>query len=557
VVSANGTLFTTMGILGVGSSGGDGAPPQLVSSSNAAHTDWHADAWSFTDSSAPGAFSCCAFINFGKDNAGAPGFPTYVYAYGKAGSSTTDMILIRVPVASIHTKTAYQFFTGTDASGNPQWGALANAVVVFSDKHLNGNSIIGNYDAGLDRYLLVSSHDGGTTLEQSLFDAPNMWGPWTTVEYTSQWCKGHFGTGEDEGVRFTSKWMSNGGQTLFAGYSSGTIPSGSDQLNLVTANLHLNTPPPASTLGVSQLSGLGPDSGDNNTMSGTQITTGSLALPVSSLSVYLATAIDSAPNNQIEVAIYTDSAGKPGTKVVASGSTAAVEGWNTIALTTTLAANTKYWLLYNTNASIKDLNEIDNGALTGFTSYFAAQTFGTWPTTAPTGSTWGGAAAMYVTYSAGTSGTVGVNSPAGLAPDSGDNNTISGMQVTTGGQATHASSLSVFVGSPIDAAPHDQFQVAIYTDASGHPGAPVTTSASQGLVAGWNTVALSANLAANTKYWLLYNTNATSANLNEIDNNLKTGFTSFFGAQTFGTWPSSIAGGTVWGGAAAMVLNFP
>ena len=76
-----------------------------------------------------------------------------------------------------------------------------------------------------------------------------------------------------------------------------------------------------------------------------------------------ATAIDVAPHNLLQVAIYTDNAGKPGTKVVASDSQTAVEGWNTVALTTTLAANTKYWLLYNTNASSHELNELDNTAL--------------------------------------------------------------------------------------------------------------------------------------------------------------------------------------------------
>jgi hypothetical protein len=390
-----------------------------------------------------------------------------------------------------------------------------------------------------------------------MFDAPNMWGPWTTVQFTDHWCSGHFGTGEDEGIRFTSKWMLNGGATLWAAYSA-AAPA--DALGLVTATLYQDGPAPRNSAGVSALFGLGPDDGDGGHMSGLQITTPNKAVSVTALSVFLATAIDPV-NNQFQVAIYTDSAGKPSARVASSPSFTAVEGWNNVPLTAALNANTKYWLLYNTNTSATSgLNELSNAAIAGASNFFfTAQTFGTWPATISGGTTFAGRSAMYASYNDATSGTLGNNWTANLARDDGDNNHASGSLITVGSQAIHASSLSVFLDAAIDAAPNDKFQVAIYTDAGGHPGSPVVTSATLSARPGWNTVALSANLTANTKYWLAYNTNATKSGFNELYNAGKTGFSSFFTTQpvAFGTWPTTMPAGTTWAGASAMYINFP
>jgi hypothetical protein len=120
----------------------------------------------------------------------------------------------------------------------------------------------------------------------------------------------------------------------------------------------------------------------------------------SSVSVFIAGPIDSSPNNQFQVAIYTDAGGVPGTRVASSASQAIVaNAWNTVSLTATLQPNATYWIAYNTNGRSGTLNNIriDPGS-TGQMRW-RTQAFGTWPT--PFGTSGGGVAyraSIYITY---------------------------------------------------------------------------------------------------------------------------------------------------------------
>jgi hypothetical protein len=62
------------------------------------------------------------------------------------------------------------------------------------------------YDAGIGRYLMALGydHDGGW----GLFDAPEPWGPWTTVLHR-QW-----DVAGTHGYRLPAKWISADGLTL-------------------------------------------------------------------------------------------------------------------------------------------------------------------------------------------------------------------------------------------------------------------------------------------------------------------------------------------------------
>jgi hypothetical protein len=108
-------------------------------------------------------------------------------------------------------------------------------------------------------------------------------------------------------------------------------------------------------------------------------------------------------------------------------------------------------------------------------------------------------------------------------------------------------SMSVFVASPISASPNNEFQVAIYVDNNGTPGALIAQSASQTLVAdSWNTIPISAPVTANAFYWLAYNTNGLAGNANNL--RLDTGGTTstWINLQPFGAWPATYGpmGGT-------------
>ncbi len=99
----------------------------------------------------------------------------------------------------------------------------------------------------------------------------------------------------------------------------------------------------------------------------------------------------------------------------------------------------------------------------------------------------------------------------GSIPDTGDANYINAWQFrTSASQSGTIISMSVYVFGPVSAAPNNQFQVAMYSDAGNGPGSRIVSSASQTIAPNaWNTVALSGSLLPNTSYWLAYNTNST------------------------------------------------
>ena len=48
-----------------------------------------------------------------------------------------------------------------------------------------------SYNAGLKRYLLCTEHGETHRGKPGIFDAPEPWGPWTTVLYEDAWGEGH------------------------------------------------------------------------------------------------------------------------------------------------------------------------------------------------------------------------------------------------------------------------------------------------------------------------------------------------------------------------------
>ncbi|MFD5085336.1 Ig-like domain-containing protein [Kitasatospora sp. NPDC058406] len=129
---------------------------------------------------------------------------------------------------------------------------------------------------------------------------------------------------------------------------------------------------------------------------------------------------------------------------------------------------------------------------------------------------------------------------AGTATDSADSGYLNASRYVTGSAGGTVTGLSVFVDA-VDAAPNNRYQVAIYRDNGGSPGSLLVSSATGTLAAhGWNSVPLTATLAANTPYWLAYNTNGTNAAVNNL--RYSPGGTSAYGngGQPFGSWPSDV-----------------
>jgi hypothetical protein len=150
----------------------------------AAH--WQLNSWVFSN----GIFGEPTFLNFGKDYHGAR--DNYVYIYGVNRDPSlfwTQVWLARVPKNQILTRGAYEFFTGFDGSSAPTWSIdITDRKPVFEDPNGVGITSV-SYNPGINRYILTSGHgphsDGLRRL--GLFDAPEPWGPWTTIEYYENW----------------------------------------------------------------------------------------------------------------------------------------------------------------------------------------------------------------------------------------------------------------------------------------------------------------------------------------------------------------------------------
>ena len=153
-------------------------------------------------------FGSPAFLNFGRNYAGAR--DGFVYTYSQAGPSAyesdNDVVLARVAKNRIRERAAWEFFERLDASGRPVWTAdVARRGAVFAYP-ANCQRVDVVYDPGIGRYLMALGydHDGGW----GIFDAPEPWGPWTTVLHR-QW-----DVPATHGYRLPAKWISTDGLTL-------------------------------------------------------------------------------------------------------------------------------------------------------------------------------------------------------------------------------------------------------------------------------------------------------------------------------------------------------
>ncbi|WP_159401045.1 Ig-like domain-containing protein [Streptomyces sp. NRRL B-24484] len=167
------------------------------------------------------------------------------------------------------------------------------------------------------------------------------------------------------------------------------------------------------TLGTTAV-GSATDSGDSNYMNTSRFVTGANGGALNSISVHVG-AVGAAPNNQYQVAVYADAAGKPGALVASSASgTLAANAWNTLPLTGTLAANTAYWLAYNSNGSSAAVNNLhySSGGTSGYSTGGAP--FGTWPAAFGASSTMSATFSIYATYTPDGGGTT----PPGSGPGS-------------------------------------------------------------------------------------------------------------------------------------------
>ena len=198
----------------------------------------HFDDADFTDTR---GFLAPTFLQFGKAYAAARDEYVYVYApENKDGvwevQKPGHIGLMRVPRDRISEKGAYRCFTGLGPDGNPEWFSDVNArKPVFADS-VNGvmrTSV--TYVPGLRRYVLMTQQKSRFKRKDGhigIYDAPEPWGPWTTVFFENAWRAGIQKTDKQSKTVFwnlSSKWMSPDGRRFVMVYTG----SGSDEWGTV------------------------------------------------------------------------------------------------------------------------------------------------------------------------------------------------------------------------------------------------------------------------------------------------------------------------------------
>ncbi len=204
ILSVGGVLYAWWG---PGSGNAFSGETRVLRSTDKGNT-WERSEWRFTRDDELYAGTFC---NFAKDYAGAP--DEYVYSYFPRGTQWAmnkpgRVDLARVPKANIMDRGAYEFFAGLDENGDPMWtGDLSKRRPVFEDPNGVRTASV-SYNIPLRRYLLTTEHTEAAAGNLAIFDAPEPWGPWTSVAYYHNW-------GNIRGTisfYFSSKWFSADGK---------------------------------------------------------------------------------------------------------------------------------------------------------------------------------------------------------------------------------------------------------------------------------------------------------------------------------------------------------
>ncbi|MHC4432354.1 MAG: serine hydrolase [Planctomycetota bacterium] len=197
----------------------DGVLYMMVRNTDNSQVAWstdHGKSWRWCEWRFAESFGAPCFLNFGRNYAGARDSFVYIYSQDAetAYEAADDTVMARVAKDRIRNRSAYEFFAGLDGTGHTRWTKdISQRRAVFTNRDRCYRTQV-SYNAGLDRYLLcqvlpMSTHPQGMRFQGGfgIYDAPEPWGPWTTVYYTEDW-----DVGPGETNSFPTKWMSDDGK---------------------------------------------------------------------------------------------------------------------------------------------------------------------------------------------------------------------------------------------------------------------------------------------------------------------------------------------------------
>jgi CubicO group peptidase (beta-lactamase class C family) len=212
----------------------DGILYMWVRNAGNAQLGWsrdHAQSWTWADWTFATSFGCPAFVNFGKDYTGSRDIYVYIISHDSdsAYQPADALVLARVPKDRITSRNAYEFFQSLADDGCPKWTSdLKERGAIFRNPGRCYRTQV-SYNSALKRYLLCQAGaDTGVRAGFGIYDAPEPWGPWTTVEHADAW-----DVPAGESCSLPTKWISPDGKTVHLVFSGG------DSFSVRKAFLHL------------------------------------------------------------------------------------------------------------------------------------------------------------------------------------------------------------------------------------------------------------------------------------------------------------------------------
>lgn len=163
-------------------------------------------------------------------------------------------------------------------------------------------------------------------------------------------------------------------------------------------------PPQGQTFTFGQTTaGSNTDTSDSNNLNGSRYVSGSVGGTATMCSIFMGATLSSAPNNKGECLIYSDASGLPGTLITHSAQqTLVASARNDFPVSFTVAPNTAYWLMYNTNGLTSAANDLkySTGGATGQFRWMNTP-FGSYPAKFTTSGSDPLKASIFVTYVSG------------------------------------------------------------------------------------------------------------------------------------------------------------
>jgi CubicO group peptidase (beta-lactamase class C family) len=191
----------------------------------------HGSTWKWSDWKLATSFGCPTFLNFGRNYAGARDHYVYIYSHDSDSAylPADRVVLARVPKDRIRDRTAYSFFVGSGLDSGPVWSAELNergAVFQYPGKCYRTSV---SYHAQTGRYLLCQTGtDASVRAGFGIYDAPEPWGPWTTVYKNDAW-----DVSPGESCAIPTKWMDDHTRSIYL------VFSGDDSFSVRRATLRV------------------------------------------------------------------------------------------------------------------------------------------------------------------------------------------------------------------------------------------------------------------------------------------------------------------------------